>query len=133
MPIQFRQFILLLIVAGFNAPVAALDFRIIDTTGEDGAPYAAGKIRILSVYRLLDTAVNGQRMVELSALAWSEDENILYALSDHGSVFHFRPEFNAQGLSGIRLLDAYPLRDAGKQALGYPWSDSEGLALKKWR
>lgn len=37
-----------------------------------------------------DAAVDGIRISELSGLAWDADEQLLYAVSDRGDVFHFR-------------------------------------------
>ena len=74
--------------------------------------------------------MNDLPMVELSALAWSEDEQLLYAISDHGSVFHFRPIFQGDKLAGVDLLNAYALRSSSSEKLSYPWSDSEGLYLR---
>ena len=119
-----------IITLGLCAPLLALDFEVIDTANEDGTLLSIGKIKILSVVRLFTTSKNNQDLVELSALAWSGDENILYALSDHGALFHFKPEFENTGLSNIQLLDAFPLMGASGEDLSYPWSDSEGLYLK---
>jgi len=130
MYIWFRHLALLLFLLCFISPLSALDFEVIDTANEDGTPLSIGSIKVLSVFRLFTTSKNDQDLVELSALAWSKDENILYALSDHGSIFHFRPAFNENGLSDIHLIDAYPLLGASDEDLSYPWSDSEGLYLK---
>ena len=108
----------------------ALDFEVIQTTDEQGKPLVIERIKVLSVLHLFTTQMKDQPMVELSALAWSEDENLLYALSDHGSLFHFRPVFRAEQLTSIELLDAFPLRSSLEEKLSYPWSDSEGLYLR---
>ena len=108
----------------------ALDYEIRTPLAEDGSPITIGKLKILSVYRLFPTTIDDQEMVELSGLAWSRDDNILYALNDHGAIFHFRPEFNKQGLADIHLLAAYALHDVSNKPLGFPWSDSEGLYLE---
>ncbi|MCW8963769.1 MAG: esterase-like activity of phytase family protein [Gammaproteobacteria bacterium] len=125
--LRLALFIFIVIDCG---QVRALDYEVIDAVSGDGAPLTIGKIKILSVHRLFTTSINGQDMVELSGLAWSEDDNILYALSDHGALFHFRPLFDDKGLSDIKLLNAYPLKDASGKSPGYPWGDSEGLYLR---
>jgi len=124
-----RQLIFLVLVV-YHVQACALDYEVINTADEEGSPLTIGKVKILSVHRLFTTSINGQEMVELSGLAWSEDEKLLYAVSDHGVLFHFRPVFGDQGLSDIKLLKAYPLKDVSGESLGYPWSDSEGLHLK---
>lgn len=111
-------------------PAIAIDYETIDVAS-DGEPLVIDNIRILGVLHLFTAEHAGLPMVELSALAWSEDEQLLYAVSDHGSVFHFRPGFKNQQLVAIELVAAFPLRDQQGDALGYPYSDSEGLYLAK--
>lgn len=110
--------------------VQALDFEVIQTDDEEGKPLVIERIKVLSVLRLFTTQMKDQSMVELSALAWNADEKLLYAISDHGSLFHFRPVFQDEKLKGIELLDAFPLRSRSGEQLTYPWSDSEGLYLR---
>ncbi|TNG02849.1 MAG: hypothetical protein EP297_00790, partial [Gammaproteobacteria bacterium] len=86
-----------------------------------------GKIRILSAYKLNDVSVNGHAMVELSGLAWSEDEQLLYAVSDHGVVFHLKPELNDGRMTDVSVITAHPLKDINGKLYRYPWRDSEGL------
>jgi hypothetical protein len=125
-----KRLVFILFMLGLSTQLSALDFEVIHTANEDGTPLSIDKIKILSVVRLFTTSKNNQDLVELSALAWSEDENILYALSDHGALFHFKPEFDDTGLSDIQLLDAFPLMGTSGEDLSYPWSDSEGLYLR---
>ncbi len=68
---------------------------------------------------------------ELSGLAWDEDEQILYAVSDRGFLLHLRPEFRDTHLTGLLLLQQYPLLDRQEKPLTGHWRDSEGLALEK--
>ena len=109
-------------------PAAAFDYEVIDVS-EGDSPLVVDNIKVLGVLRLFTTYKDAQQMVELSALAWSEDEQLLYALSDHGAVFHFHPQIVGQRLTAIDLVRAFPLRDQSGDALGYPFSDSEGLYL----
>lgn len=130
MTMWLQRLIFLLVITGFNSPSVALDFEELETANEDGSPLVIDKVKILSVIHLFGTSKNSQDMVELSGLAWSEDENILYAVSDHGALFHFRPIFENQLISDIQLVNAYSLKDESGVYLSYPWSDSEGLHLK---
>jgi len=66
---------------------------------------------------------------ELSGLAWCEDENILYALSDNGYLLHLRPVFNEIELTDILLLDGYALLDEKGKPLKWKKADSEGLSI----
>ena len=124
------RLILLLALVGLHAHVHALDYEQVDIVGEDGEPAIIDGIKVLSVHHLFTTTVNGQDMVELSGLAWSRDENTLYAVSDHGALFHFRPVFNDDKLVEIKMLGAYPLLDKAGKPLGFPNSDSEGLHVR---
>lgn len=88
-------------------------------------------IRLLGALRLKPVPVDGHPTRELSGLAWDEDEKILYALSDGGTLFHFRPEFEGERLTGLSGLAGYALRDPEGRSLGGVWADSEGLTLEK--
>jgi len=64
---------------------------------------------------------------QLSGLAWDEDQQRLYALSDDAYIVHLVPLFNNGMLSKTRLLAIYPLRDAAGAPLRGRDADSEGL------
>ena len=66
----------------------------------------------------------------MSGLAWDEDENILYALSDNGHLLHLRPVFEDSKLTDILLLNGYALQDAQGKRLRWKQADSEGLAIQ---
>ncbi len=86
-------------------------------------------VRFLGALKLPSTAIDGLPAVELSGLAFSPDSGILFAVSDHGNLFSYRPIFedgvlvDVQPLHGVRLRDAAGIRLRGK------WSDSEGLDI----
>jgi hypothetical protein len=124
--------ILLLHAVLLTASIAGAEQTVLEMTAIDYSslerPQARyGKIRILSAYKLDRVVVDGHAMVELSGLAWSEDEQILYALSDHGIVFHLLPEFSADRMTGLSVKAAYALKNSQGQAYRYPWADAEGL------
>lgn len=71
--------------------------------------------------------VDGLMPSELSGLAWDGDEQLLYAVSDRGQLFHFQLELDGTRLRQVKPLRAMPL---------LPWDGSaakrlnaEGLAL----
>ncbi|MGF1644209.1 MAG: esterase-like activity of phytase family protein [Thiotrichales bacterium] len=77
------------------------------------------------------TPVDGHPVVELSALAWDDDESVLYALSDRGVLFWLRPGLSDAGeLVGVDVLRGFALRDAEGKRLKGEWGDAEGLALR---
>ncbi len=87
-------------------------------------------IRLLGALRLKPVPVDGQPLRELSGLAWDEDEGILYAVSDGGRVFHLRPEFEGELLTGLSGVAGYSLNDPEGRPLSGVWADSEGLAIE---
>lgn len=87
------------------------------------------KIRLRGMIELANDEINGIKLTELSGLAWDEDENILYAISDGGYLFHLRPEISSNTLINIAALSAYKLQNGQNKPL--PSRDSEGLAILK--
>ena len=93
-----------------------------------------GHIRFLGMLELPDITRNGMRLSQLSGLAWDDDDGILYAISDKGGLFHLRPEFSGNTLTGLRLLRAIALQEPGKnKPLKRPYTDSEGLNILNGR
>lgn len=88
-----------------------------------------GNIRLLASLQLPRIDYKSLPFTGLSGLAWSADDNTLYALSDHGHLFHLRPVFDAGHLRGIRIIDAYPLRGGNDRPLTVAARNSEGLAI----
>ncbi len=66
---------------------------------------------------------------EISGLAWSRDDQILYAISDGGQLMHLRPRFDQGQLTGLHLLAVHRLTNAAGASLGQGATDAEGLAL----
>jgi hypothetical protein len=86
-------------------------------------------IRLLGTLKLSRDKVNDLDSRELSGLAWDEDEQILYAVSDDGHLVHLRPIFSDDFLTDVSLINAYPLRDPDGHVLEGDASDAESLAL----
>lgn len=130
-----RRFLLTLVLTlSINASACATrEFKAtsIPLADQVGVGDIYAGIRLLGALRLAPAEIEGQRLCGLSGLAWDEDAGILYALSDLGSLFHLRPEFNDQGhLTGVRVIAAYPLRDKSDRPLRSPYDDAEGLAIR---
>ncbi len=121
-----RTILLLMLV--IPTGLYALDYETLTVT-DAGKPLTAGDIRILSIHHLHATTMNEQHMVELSGLAWSEDEQTLYAINDRGSLFHFRLSLTGDKISQIDLKRAYVLRGQNGTVLIPPYNDSEGLHI----
>ena len=86
-------------------------------------------IELLGVLELAPKAPDGTPVTGLSGLAWDADEQILYALSDRGRLFHLRPRFREGRLESVDVVGSYRLRDAEGRKLRGTWRDSEDLAL----
>ncbi|HYA39049.1 MAG TPA: esterase-like activity of phytase family protein [Candidatus Methylomirabilis sp.] len=93
-----------------------------------------GRIRFLGMLQLPNPVVDKMRFSQLSGLAWDDDDDVLYAISDKGFLFHLRPEFENGNLTGLKLLKAVRLRELGSnKPLGYGRTDCEGLDILKGR
>lgn len=94
----------------------------------DGA--TIGRIRFRGMLSLPTVKVGGVRMSQLSALAWDDDEGVLYALSDKGYLFHLKPEIKNDMLTGVTLLKTVALTEPkdGKPLKGRR-ADTEGMDI----
>ena len=73
--------------------------------------------------------VGERELHELSGIAWSEDEQLLYMVSDRGYLAWLQPEFAHNRLTGARLTALFPLRGEQDRPLRDDATDSEGLEL----
>ena len=87
-------------------------------------------IRLHAMATLSNITMNGLKMSELSGLAWDQDENLLYALSDNGYILHMLPVFSGHALQDIRLESGHRLLDENGKPLKFKQADSEGLAIE---
>lgn len=86
------------------------------------------RIRLRGMLAIPTVSVGGMRMSQLSALAWDDDEQLLYALSDKGYLFHLKPEFRDDTLVDVTLQNAVTLTalDNGKRL---KLIDTEGMDI----
>lgn len=122
-----KAFALLLLIVTFVPANAAT----IGKPFEMSRKYKTGdkfmEIRLLGTLDLSGLPIKGLAAHELSGLAWDEDEQILYAVSDKGYLMHLRPIFNKATLKNVELLDAYRLKNTKGGKITYP--DAEGLDI----
>ena len=85
-------------------------------------------VRFLGALELPRARFGGIEMVELSGLAYDADENVVYALSDQGALFHLRLRLQDDVLAGVEVLAAHALRDEAGRPLRGTAADAEGLA-----
>jgi len=74
--------------------------------------------------------VSGIRIDELSGLAWDEDEQLLYAVSDKGNVFHFRLKLEGNALVACEPVSAAALADPEAKASPSTRFNAEGLTVQ---
>ncbi|MDH4133397.1 MAG: esterase-like activity of phytase family protein [Gammaproteobacteria bacterium] len=93
-----------------------------------------GSLRILGFLSIPPRSINGLRIGSLSGLAWDDDEELLYALSDHGALIALRPIFRNDRLVDVRFAHAVALIDPmTKKPVKWRRSDSEGLDVVNGR
>lgn len=73
--------------------------------------------------------VNGVKISELSGLAWDQDEQLLYAISDKGALFHFTLDIQGNRLQAANAVYAANLMDKEGRRIKKGRRDSEGLTL----
>lgn len=112
----------------------SLQARTVDLCESAPACERTGKLRLLGALELPSRSVNGLRFSGLSALAWNDDDNLLYALTDHGILFSLRPIFRNGQLADVALRHAAPLIDpATRKPVKWRRSDAEGMDILNGR
>ena len=135
-----RYLLLVLLAAQSVASRAGDTFPALKAKAFDLCPQASSCERIAGIRvlgalelptRLLD---NGIRFGGLSGLAWDEDDQRLYAISDRGVVFGLRPVFRNDRLVDVALSSANTLIDPlTRKPVKWRRSDSEGLDILNGR
>lgn len=116
----------------------SLHARPVDLCADTPACEHVGRIRLLGALQLADPVVNlvnpvvnEMRVSQLSGLAWDEDDDVLYALSDKGYFFGLRPVLKNDRLVDVTLVSAARLIDPKThKTVRYRRSDSEGLDIR---
>jgi hypothetical protein len=136
----FLRYLLLALLAA--APAAgwaqvsfpSLQARVIDLCESPPTCEHIGRLRLLGALVLPSRTVNGMRFSGLSSLTWNEDDNLLYALTDHGVLFSLRPVFRNGQLADVSLLHAASLIDPGtRKPVKWRRSDAEGMDILNGR
>ncbi|TXH68993.1 MAG: esterase-like activity of phytase family protein [Thiothrix sp.] len=83
------------------------------------------KVELLSQFTIPRTSFNGLTISELSDLAWDQDEQLLYAISDQGRIFHFKLKLNGEQILAVEPVFAASLVDNKGKPIKL--RDSEGL------
>lgn len=91
--------------------------------------YEQSNIKILGALQIDRHTYNENQLGEFSGLAWDNDQNLLYALSDRGYLIDLLPIFNHGKLVNVELIAYHRLKDVHGKKLVHKFADSEGLAL----
>ncbi len=117
-----------------QAPAISVASKEVPLAEHLGPGERIGMLRPRGMLALKNPSVKRMRFAQLSALAWDDDEGILYALSDKGSLFHLRPIMRDETLVDVELIDAVPLRELGTDVpLKGRRADSEGMDILNGR
>ncbi len=113
-------------VLGLTVACASSSSRKVDLSDE----YATGgkymRMRLQGTLEL-PSKIDESSIFGLSDIAWDEDEQRLYIISDRGHLFHFKVNIVEQTLTSVALIQAYLLKNSSDKPIKQ--RDSEGLAL----
>lgn len=87
------------------------------------------KIKLLGSLGMKSTRFNNLPVTELSGIAWDNDEQILYAVSDEGLLYHLRLTIKDNHLEDMKVIYATRLKNKSCEHLKGKYSDAEGLSL----
>ena len=100
---------------------------------ESPANTVQGRLKPHGMLVIPNVVIDGQRLSQLSDLAWDDDERLLYALSDKGILFHLRPRFSKGELTGLELRKVAVLKGEQGRALQPIERDAEGMDIVNGR
>ncbi len=86
-------------------------------------------IRLLDSVGLRLKTSTGEDIAELSGLAWDEDEQLLYAVSDEGILHHLQLTIKDEQIKGVRVVKSIALKNKKGKPYSGKKSDSEGLTV----
>lgn len=87
-------------------------------------------VNLLGSLGLKTSSFNSLPVNELSGIAWDNDEQRLYAVSDEGLLYHLKLDVKNNQLENVKLIFAARLKNRNKQSLKGKYSDSEGLSVE---
>lgn len=123
--LTFSQLIFLGACSSSYSNIAIYDIKPLNFNKEE-LPY----LHILDSKSLHLKDKKQKSITELSGIAWDNDEEILYAVSDEGVLYHLGLEIKDDQLLSVEVLEQYAFFSKDKKILKGKWSDTEGLALR---
>ena len=125
------QLVLLFLAFLFSSNVIASSFSHYSLYDGDNEIHAqSNNIRILDTVLLDNSKVNGLKTDELSDISWDANNQLLYAVSDEGKLFHIKLSIDNQRISHAEIINAYRLKNKKGKKLKKKSRDSEGLAIQ---
>ncbi|MDY6941566.1 MAG: esterase-like activity of phytase family protein [Pseudomonadota bacterium] len=122
----------LLVITAFSWPIVLPGPERPEPVSLHPSTDSEGAATLLGALWLPRTTPDGSPFRGLSGLAWSGDDQLLYAISDFGWLYHLRPEFRDGRLVNLEFVSAMKLTDRQARPLSGQWADAEGLiALEK--
>lgn len=88
------------------------------------------RVNILSSFLIKPKTHNKLPIIEFSDLAWDEDEQLLYVVSDEGLLYHLNVDTTANKLKTVDIVFAAQLKNKRGIPLKGKFSDAEGLSLE---
>lgn len=123
-----RALAILMLLSWLAAPLAGEILSRPHVLHDELGPGAVFEgIRLRGAVELEAVDLDGVGVAGLSALAWDEDEGLLYALSDRGRIFHLRPLIEDGMLEAVEGLRGFHLRNANGRYIPRRLADSEGM------
>jgi hypothetical protein len=102
---------------------------IVQSLGMSVSMAATPVLEVQSSVTIPPNTVNGITIAELSGLAWDSDEQLLYAISDKGRLFHFRLTLDGNRINAVKPVYAANLTDTTGEQIKKGRRDSEGLTI----
>lgn len=87
----------------------------------------AADLEVLDSMDIPVEGANGVRVEEFSGLAWDEDEQLLYAVSDGGVLHHFRIRMDGIRIAEIQPVFSVPIAATADEVSGGSVTNAEGL------
>jgi len=87
------------------------------------------QIRLQGTLKLAKQKVDHLPILGLSGLAWDQDEEILYALSDRAVLYHIKISVINNRLNNAEIIHAVSLKNKKGKRLKHQYRDSEGLLV----
>ncbi|RWK31090.1 MAG: hypothetical protein EOR46_31365 [Mesorhizobium sp.] len=87
----------------------------------------AATLEALDSMEMPAEGANGTRIEEFSGLAWDEDEQLLYAVSDGGVLHHFSIRMDGTRIAEIQPVFSVPIAGTASEVSGGSVTNAEGL------